>query len=165
VTDFVTYPHPALNRAAQARPVDGAMLAAGAKLLAAAEAVQAYGLAAAHLGLDEPVVVMSVAEAGAARAYRLLYNPEITGHAGERAVAMEGSVSLPGIEVPVSRPVWAEIAYDDGEGRRQSERFEGFVARVAQHEIDQVNGVFFLKRISAVKRDIALRKFQKSQRA
>ena len=39
-----------------------------------------------------------------------------------------------------------------------------FVARVAQHEIDQVNGVFFLSRISRLKRDTALRKFEKSRR-
>jgi peptide deformylase len=164
VPDFVIYPHAALSRSAASRPVDAAMLEAGARLLAAAEEVQAYGLAAAHLGLDEPVVVMSFADASAPRDYRLLYNPEIVQLAQDTAVAMEGSVSLPGIEVPVMRPLWAELAHDDADGQRQLLRLEGFPARVAQHEIDQVRGIFFLRRTSSVKRDIALRKFQKSQR-
>ncbi|MGB3337672.1 MAG: peptide deformylase [Devosia sp.] len=162
--DFVTYPHAALARKAVSRPVDAAMLGAGAALLEAAGEVQAYGLAAAHLGLDEPVVVINVATDAAQRDYRVLYNPEIALMAPETAVGPEGSVSLPGIEVPVERATWVEIAYDTADGGRDGARFEGFVARVAQHEIDQLQGVFFLSRVSRIKRETALRKFEKSQR-
>lgn len=163
--DFVVYPHPALSRAATPRPVDDAMLEAGDRLLAAAREAQAYGLAAAHLGENEPLAVMSMASDPAQRDYRLLYNPEIVAVAEETASGPEGSVSMPGIEVAVQRPVWAEIAYDDADGIRQRERLEGFVARVALHEIEQVNGIFFLSRVSRLKRDAALRKFDKSRRA
>lgn len=163
--DFVTYPHEVLTQKALHRPVDADMLAAGAALLAATEQAQAYGLAAAHIGLSQPVVVISVTAETSRRDYRVLYNPEIVQLAGEDVVGMEGSVSFPGVEVPVKRAVWADIAYDNAEGQRQTERFDGFVARVAQHEIDQVNGVFFLRRVSSVKRDTALRKFQKSARS
>jgi peptide deformylase len=165
VPDFVVYPHPALSRAATPRPVDDAMLEAGDRLLAAAREAQAYGLAAAHLGENEPLVVMSMASDPAQRDYRLLYNPEIVAVAEETTSGPEGSVSMPGIEVAVQRPVWAEIAYDDADGIRQRERLEGFVARVALHEIEQVNGIFFLSRVSRLKRDAALRKFDKSRRA
>jgi peptide deformylase len=137
------------------------MLEAGARLLAAAQEVQAYGLAAAHLGLDEPLVVVCISAATAPRDYRVLYNPQITQHADEVEMGMEGSVSLPGIEVPLARALWVEIGYDGADGQRHVDRFEGFVARVAQHEIDQVNGVFFLQRLSRLKRDTALRKFAK----
>ena len=140
------------------------MLAAGERLLAAAQAAQAYGLAAAHLGLDEPVVVISTADDRAQRDYRILYNPEITSLSDETEMGMEGSVALPGIEVPITRYIGAEIAYDDADGKRLALALDGFVARVAQHEIDQVEGIFFLRRVSPVKRDIALRKFQKMQR-
>ncbi|MHA6728548.1 peptide deformylase [Devosia sp. A369] len=162
--DFVVYPDAALSQCAPARPVDAAMLGAGEALLAATREAQAYGLAAAHLGLAEPLVVISVATELSQRDYRVLYNPEIIQTADETAAGMEGSVSLPGIEVPVLRPIWAEIAYDDADGVRQQQRFDGFVARVAQHEIEQMNGVFFLSRVSRIKRDTALRKFAKSQR-
>ena len=157
---FVVYPHAALERKAVARMVDAQMLEAGADLLAAAEGSQAYGLAAAHLGLDEPLVVISVAASGA-RDYRVLYNPEILELAEERVPGMEGSVSLPGIEAPVSRAVWVDVGFDDGNGQRRTIRFEGFAARVAQHEIDQMNGVFFLQRLSRLKRDTALRRYAK----
>lgn len=141
------------------------MLEAGDRLLAAAKEVQAYGLAAAHLGENEPLVVMSMASDPAQRDYRLLFNPEIVAVAEETASGPEGSVSMPGIEVAVQRPVWAEIGYDNADGVRQRERLEGFVARVALHEIEQVNGIFFLSRVSRLKRDAALRKFDKSRRA
>ena len=68
---------------------------------------------------------------------------------------------MPGIEVEITRPVWAEIAWDDESGIRQSRRFEGLRARIAQHEIDQVNGVFFLDRLSRLKRDMVLKKWKK----
>jgi peptide deformylase len=165
VADFVTYPHAVLTRKAETRPVDAAMLAAGEKLRDAARSAQAYGLAAAHLGLDQPLVVISVASDASERDYRLLYNPEVILASPETGFGPEGSVSLPGIEVPVERANWVEVAYDNADGIRETARFEGFVARVAQHEIDQMNGVFFLSRASRIKRDTALRKFEKSRRA
>lgn len=164
MADFVIYPDPVLSKPAVPRPVDAAMLAAGEALRDAAHEVQAYGLAAAHLGKAEPLVVLSIAGQPAERDYRILYNPEVILTADETVFGAEGSVSMPGIEVPVERPVWAEIAYDNADGERETMRFEGFVARVALHEIDQVNGVFFLARISRLKRDTAIRKFDKSLR-
>lgn len=162
--DFVIYPNAVLTRQAQKRPVDAEMLRAGEALRDAASEVAAYGLAAAHLGLAQPLVVLSVATDRTQRDYRVLHNPEVIIIAPETAIGPEGSVSLPGIEVPVERPLWAEVAYDNADGDRETVRFEGFVARVALHEIDQMNGVFFLSRISRLKRDTALRKFEKSRR-
>ena len=161
---FVLYPDPILNSVALPRPVDAAMLEVGAALQAAAAGVEAYGLAAAHIGRCEPLAVVSVAGQGMARDYRLLFNPVVLACAEERAFGPEGSVSMPGIEVPIERAVWAEIGFDTAEGVRTTLRLEGFAARVAQHEIDQVNGVFFLGRLSRLKRDTAIRKFHKSQR-
>lgn len=162
--DFVVYPHVALTLKAMPRPVDAAMLQAGETLRVAARAVQAYGLAAAHIGLAEPLVVVSVADGQTQRDYRILYNPEVVMTALETAFDLEGSVSLPGIEVPVERAVWVELGYDNADGLRETMRLDGFAARVAQHEIDQMNGVFFLSRVSRIKRDTALRKFEKSRR-
>jgi peptide deformylase len=53
------------------------------------------------------------------------------------------------------------IAFDDDTGQGQELALSGFAARVAQHEIDQVNGVFFLTRISRLKREAAIRRFAK----
>ena len=164
MSGFVIWPDAALTQVARPRPVDDGLRSVATRLLAAAQEAQAYGLAAAHLGLVEPVVVVSVSDPGAARDYRLLYNPVIESLSETASAGAEGSVSLPGIEVPISRANWCVVRHDDGDGARQSLRLEGFAARVAQHEIDQMNGVFFLNRLSRLKRETALRKFQKSQR-
>ena len=165
MADFVLYPDARLHLAAVMRTVDPALQAIGAALLAAVTEVSAYGLAAAHIGQVEPLVVLSVAAERSTRDYRILFNPVVTAAATVVETGPEGSVSLPNIEVPVERPIWAEIAYDDAAGARQTIRLDGFAARVAQHEIDQMNGVFFLARISRLKRDTAIRKYLKSQRA
>ena len=98
------------------------MRAAGEQLLAAAEAARAYGLAAAHIGLDEPVVVVSVADDISRRDYRVMFNPRVVATGTEAEMGTEGSVSLPGIEVAISRPVWAVIAYDTAVGEVMTER-------------------------------------------
>ena len=134
----------------------------GTKLRAAAHDAQAYGLAAAHIGLNEPVVVISTSEPNS-REYLLMFNPEIIKVPSETVPGAEGSVSMPGIEVDVERPVWVEIAFDDEDGVRHSRRIEGFVARCALHEIDQMNGKFFLSCVSRLKRDAAIRKYEKSR--
>ena len=135
------------------------LLATGARLLAAAEAAKAYGLAAAHIGEIAPVVVIS--EDVEPRDYLLLYNPRVVAVSDTMEKGEEGSVSLPGARVQIERPAWAEIAFMDETGAPQSRRFEGFLARVALHEIDQMQGVFFLDCMSRLKREMALKKARK----
>ncbi len=135
------------------------LLATGARLLAAAEAAKAYGLAAAHIGEIAPVVVIS--EDVEPRDYLLLYNPRVVAVSDTLERGEEGSVSLPGARVQIERPDWAEIAFMDETGALQSRRFEGFLARVALHEIDQMQGVFFLDGLSRLKREMALKKAKK----
>ena len=161
MTEFVRYPDPRLTVKAAPRPIDAALRATAERLTAAASEAQAYGLAAAHIGEIEPLVVISVAVDTAQRDYRALFNPQIVGTAEGTQTGPEGSVSMPGIEAPIERAVWAEVAYDTVDGERVTTRFEGFVARCALHEIEQMNGVFFLSRLSRLKRDTAIRKWQK----
>ncbi|MGV8854877.1 MAG: peptide deformylase [Devosia sp.] len=158
------YPDQRLSQVAVARPVDAAMMAVGDAVRAAAAGVEAYGLAAAHIGHVEPLVVVSLAGQNMARDYRVLFNPAVIAHSDERTFGPEGSVSMPGIDVPIARAIWVDVAFDSENGERQTLRLEGFAARVAQHEIDQVDGIFFLNRLSRLKRETALRKFHKSQR-
>ena len=98
---------------------------------------------------------------GQARDYTLLFNPTITASAPERSKGEEGSVSLPGVRVAVERATWVEVSFQDELGAAKVTKFDGFAARVAAHEIDQMNGVFFLDRVSRLKRDMALKKARK----
>ncbi len=158
---IVTYPDPRLNRKAEPRPVDDGLKAIGNRLLEAVRAANAYGLAAIHIGVVAPVVVISADADPAKRDYIVLYNPEIRATADTTATGPEGSVSMPGVEVEIVRPIWAEIAWDDEFGTQQQRRFEGLPARIAQHEIDQMDGVFFLDRLSRLKREMVLKKRKK----
>ena len=131
----------------------------GNRLLAAAKDAKAYGLAAAHIGEVEPVVVIRGDPEG--RDYRLLFNPTVTAVAAQTEPGEEGSVSLPGARVEIDRPIWAEVSYMDADGTPQVARFERFAARVAQHEVEQMNGMFFLQKLSRLKRDMVLRRARK----
>ena len=135
------------------------MIAVGKRLAEAARTERAYGLAAAHIGEVLPLVVISAS--GDARDYLVLYNPRVAAVAPETERGEEASVSLPGIRVEIERPVWAEIAFMAGGGAPQTRRFEGFAARVALHEIEQTQGIFFLDKISRLKRDMVLKKARK----
>lgn len=162
IDPFILYPDARFGAAAKPQLVDANLLAIGQRLLAAAaaEAVRAYGLAAVHIGVVAPVVVISLGDPDA-RDYRVLYNPRVLSLGAEQANGPEGSVSMPGIEVEISRAVSAEIGFDDEAGQGHTLGLSGFPARVAQHEIDQVNGVFFLSKISRLKREAAIRRFAK----
>jgi peptide deformylase len=121
---IVAYPDPRLARKAEPRPVDDGLKAIGNRLLEAARAANAYGLAAVHIGALAPVVVISADPDPARRDYLILYNPEIVVIADSTTAGPEGSVSMPGVEVEITRPIWAEIAWDDECSTRRSRRFE-----------------------------------------
>jgi len=82
----------------------------------------------------------------------VLVNPEITDFSREKEAGDEGCLSFPGIYAPVSRSVEVTVKFLDLKGRPQELRLKKFVARVAQHEIDHVNGVLFVDRMSRIKR-------------
>ena len=160
---ILPYPDPLFARRAALRLVDEGMRNVGAVLVATARHHNAYGLAATHIGALEPLIVVSVSSLDK-RDYRLLFNPEIVSLSAEHASGAEGSVSMPGIEVDIQRADSMDLVFDDADGMRQAMTLEGFPARVAQHEIDQMNGIFFLDRLSRLKRDAALRRFKKLSR-
>lgn len=160
---FVAYPDNRLGLAAEPRPVEDELRATGERLLSAAAAAQAYGLAAAHIGEIAPVIVVSVSPPDR-RDYRLFHNPHVVAVSPETEIGAEGSVSLPGAQVEISRPTWVDLGYDDEAGEARLERFEGFVARCILHETEQVNGVFFLDHLSRLKREMVLKKLRKGTR-
>jgi peptide deformylase len=163
---FILHPDPRLTQKADLQPsVTSELRACGTRLFAALVDSKAYGLAAAHIGEILPVIALSTAPDAGERSDIVLYNPVVTAIASETESGREASVSLPGIEVDIIRPVWADIAYKTAEGAPAAIRFKGFVARCALHEIDQMNGVFFLNHLSRLKRDMVLKKYSKLNRA
>lgn len=163
MADFIVYPDARLGEAAKPAPLDAELLAVGARLKAAAQDSGAWGLAGAHIGAVAPVIVVNLAAAGQGRDDVLLYNPVVMAVSAEIESGIEGSVSLPGIEAEIGRPAWAEVRFETEAGE-EVRRFEGFAARVVQHEIEQMNGRFFLANLSRLKRESLLRKAEKARR-
>ena len=96
---------------------------------------------------------------------RTYVNPEVAWASTERAVHTEGSVSMPGVTEQIERPAVVRVRYQDLSGAVCEEEAKGFRAACLQHEIDQLGGVFWIDRLSRLKRDRLVKRFDKLRRA
>ena len=76
----------------------------------------------------------------------------------------EGSVSMPGVNDNIQRHQRVRIRYRDLDGNDRTEESEGLRAICHQHEIDQLNGVFWIQRLSRLKRERLVKRFEKLSR-
>jgi peptide deformylase len=117
------------------------------------------GLAAPQVGLSERLIVVDVKEEGAEP--MALLNPTVVESGGGRDRVEEGCLSIPGVAATVERPVSVVVEAMDAKGQPVRIRAEGMLARCLQHEIDHLDGVLFIDRISPIKRKMLLAKYRK----
>jgi peptide deformylase len=120
------------------------------------------GLAATQLGILHRVLVY---QAYADDPVSVLVNPEIDWRSDELELAEEGCLSLPGVHVEVERNAAIRVRARDAAGDEIEVDAEGLEARVIQHEIDHLDGVLVLDRISREARKDAMRAMREAQRA
>ncbi|HXA55354.1 MAG TPA: peptide deformylase [Solirubrobacteraceae bacterium] len=120
------------------------------------------GLAATQLGVLHRVLVYKAYEDDPLSA---LVNPVLEWESEEREVKEEGCLSLPGVHVEVERAVAVRVRARDPHGREITVEEEGLPARVIQHEIDHLNGVLILDRISRDARRDAMRALREAREA
>jgi peptide deformylase len=118
------------------------------------------GLAATQLGVLHRVLVY---RAYAEDPVTALVNPVLEWASEELEVAEEGCLSLPGVHVEVERPAQVKVRAQDEAGQELQIEAEGLPARVIQHEIDHLNGVLILDRISREARKEAMRAMREAQ--
>jgi peptide deformylase len=94
----------------------------------------------------------------------VLVNPEVVARSSELATREEGCLSLPGQYAEVTRPARVKVRYLDENGARKEIEGEGLLSACLQHEIDHLNGVLFVDHISALKRNMILRRLAKELR-
>jgi peptide deformylase len=159
-------PHPALRQRARAVAAADAQAvrALVPRMLAAMYHAPGIGLAAPQVGVGLRVAVIDLAP-GDVRDPQVLVNPEIVAASAEVAVREEGCLSLPNMFAEVSRPARVRVRYCDLEGARREIEGEGLLAACLQHEIDHLDGVLFVDHLSALKRNMIMRKLAKEQRA
>ena len=162
IRPIIRYPDPRL--ALPARPVtafDGALRDLADDLLETMHAAPGIGITAPHIGISLRVVVLDLDPVDGARTY---VNPEITWASPETVLHQEGSVSMPGVNDEISRHARVRISYRDIYGNMQTEESEGLRAVCHQHEIDQLEGLFWIKRLSRLKRERLIKRFEKLSR-
>ena len=124
------------------------------------------GLAAPQIDVGLRLVVIDLTDDEAPeRAPTVLVNPEITARSDERAIREEGCLSIPGIYADVARPARVTVRYQDEHLAPRTMEAEGLLAACVQHEIDHLDGILFVDHLSALKRNMLLRRFAKEQRA
>lgn len=159
---IVRYPDRRL--AMPARPVtvfDDSLRELAADLLETMRAAPGIGITAPHIGVPLRVVVLELD----ARDSPLTYvNPVIEWASPEMILHREGSVSMPGVNDEVQRHARVRISYHDLDGNMQSEESEGLRAVCHQHEIDQLDGMFWIQRLSRLKRERLVKKYEKMAR-
>jgi peptide deformylase len=93
-----------------------------------------------------------------------MINPEILRVSEDWATREEGCLSLPNQYADVSRPAAVRVRYMDVDGKRHEVEAEGLLSACMQHEIDHLDGVLFVDHLSALKRNILLRRLAKEQK-
>ncbi|MGV6872845.1 peptide deformylase [Pseudochelatococcus sp. B33] len=159
VRPIVRYPDPVLK--APAEPVaafDAGLRALAADLLDTMRAAPGIGITAPHVGVLKRLVVIELSPEGGVRHY---VNPEVVEASAERIRHAEGSVSLPGVTEEIERAARVRVRYRDLGGGAHEEWAEGLLAVCLQHEIDQLDGVFWLQRLSRLRRERVLRRYDK----
>lgn len=118
-------------------------------------AARGVGLAANQVGALERLVVLDVpGDTEEAPHFRAaLVNPEVIATSGEQ-LGEEGCLSFPGLYFEVKRPDAVKVAARDLDGQALEIEAEGYLARALQHEVDHLNGVLYIDRISAIKRGL-----------
>ncbi|MBC8267252.1 MAG: peptide deformylase [Rhodospirillaceae bacterium] len=119
------------------------------------------GLAAPQIGVQKRVIVVDTAkEEEEPRPIRMA-NPEIIDVSDDDQVHEEGCLSLPEQYSEVVRPQRVRVRYLDHENEIREMEAEGILAVCIQHEIDHLDGILFVDHISALKRNMILRKLTK----
>ena len=120
---------------------------------------EGVGLAAPQVGLGRRVIVVDTREDDVAPFG--LVNPVIVETGEERERGEEGCLSIPGLKEIVERPSRVVVEGLDRDGNPVRIEAEGLLARVLQHEVDHLDGVLFLDRVSALKRSMLLKRWKK----
>lgn len=167
VREILVAPDPRLKQ--KSAPVEGPVTDEHRRLmddmLETMYAAPGIGLAAIQVGVPLRIIVMDLAREGEPPAPRYFVNPEILTRAETTKPYEEGCLSVPDVYEEVQRPETVRLRYMDYNGKPIEEDADGLYAVCIQHEMDHLEGVLFIDRISRLKRENAMRKLKKARKA
>lgn len=163
--EILKYPDTRLE--VSCRPVDSFdddLRALARDMLDTMRANAGIGLAAPQIGEDVQLTVVDLSGGTDPEQQMVLVNPRVVEEEGEERDE-EGCLSFPELILVVPRPARVVVEARDLEGEPLRIQAEGLLARCLHHEIDHLQGVLFIQRVSPLKRDLARRKIDKRIRA
>jgi peptide deformylase len=165
VYEIVKFPDPILQR--RAEPVtefNQELRTLVDDMFTSMYAAMGIGLAAPQIGISKRITVIDLSNQKKAEDKIVLINPVILVQEGKQ-FEEEGCLSLPEIRERVKRAMRVTVRAQDAHGKWFEMEGDELLARAFQHEIDHLDGILFIYRVSALKRDLALRKIRKLQKA
>ncbi|MDX3806754.1 MAG: peptide deformylase [Bosea sp. (in: a-proteobacteria)] len=161
IRPILSFPDPRLRVAATAvTRFDADLRELAADLLDTMRAAPGIGITAPHVGVLSRLVVLELTP-GDVRTYA---NPVLDSVSRETIRHIEGSVSMPGVTDELERHARIRVRYRDLDGVEKVEEADGLLAVCHQHEIDQLDGIFWIDRLSRLKRDRLIARYNKLRR-
>ena len=162
---IVKYPDPILQQPTEPVTVfDAELRQLVDDMFASMYDAQGIGLAAPQIGISKRLTVIDLSFQKKPEEKIVLINPEVVEKKGKQHEE-EGCLSLPEIRDRVVRAAEVKVRAQDVEGRTIEVEGTELLARAIQHEIDHLDGILFIFRLSRLKRDLQLRKIRRLQKA
>ena len=161
----LTYPDKFLSQSAKpVENIDGAIQNMIEGMSSTMYESPGVGLAAIQVGFDQSIIVYDISPRDEKRSLHVLINPKIISSEGTTISESEGCLSVPDFRADVKRS--ASILVEGFDRKEKPLRIEahGHLAVVLQHEIDHLNGILFIDRISSLKRSLYKRRIKKMLR-
>ena len=162
VRSIIRFPNPLLR--AVAKPIgvfDNELSSLAGDLIDTMHAAPGIGITGPHIGILKRLVVIQLPSAAKPGIY---VNPSVIQASPEMIRHAEGSVSMPGVTEEVERHARIRVRYQDLDGNERFEDADGLLAVCHQHEIDQLDGIFWTHRLSRLKRDRLTKRYDKLMR-
>ncbi len=164
IHEVVKYPDPVLAKPGVPITVfDAKLKTLVDEMFESMYAAQGIGLAAPQISISQRLTVIDCSFKKNPEEKIVLINPEIIDREGKQ-VEEEGCLSLPDIREKVQRAAWVKVKAQNVDGEWFEVEGEELLARAMQHEIDHLDGILFIDRLSRLKRDLVLRKIKKMQK-
>jgi len=165
IREIRAYPDPVLrNKTARVEKVDESLDGLIQDMVETMHAAPGVGLAANQVGVPLQLAVIDLSareDAGDRHPLIVLINPEIISSEGT-AVEEEGCLSISDFSEKVKRAAKVKVRAQDRTGKTFDLEAEGLLAKALQHEIDHLNGLLFVDRLSPLKKNIFKRRYRKA---
>ncbi len=164
VLEILKYPHPLLKRRSkEVERIDGEVKRLIEDMRETMYQANGIGLAACQVGVSQRVIVVDVSPMDPDQEFFAMVNPEIVSEEGEIEYE-EGCLSVPECVEKVKRKekIWVRGLSPDG--KEMEIKGEGILAIALQHEIDHLNGILILDRISRLKREVYRDRLKKAKK-